>query len=374
MTDTTKTIDDHIADLAAFRARQKEQDKSNGHHGEREEPAGQQRAKTQSASLPTVPYDVLARRERIPARCLIAEILPAEEAMLLSGKERSFKSFLTMEWCKSAATGLSLFGAYAVPEAVRVLLIDLENSRSRLCDRLDASLAHDGLGTSDLGGRLRVMDRDELPRWHCHALGLARLEATLVEHAPALVVIDNLRKCMPPGKDEKEAKDMLPVVTALAQMCETYHTSLVLVHHDRRDGTGYSGSGSITGSLGNDVHVKYNRKTRIASVYCESMRNAEPFAPFAVTMGLDGALVPTELPDDEEDDEEDYGTQVLDALKPGAKTVRELRDLTGLGRAALAPTIQRLKATKEVIEVGERAGGRGKRAMQYGLPAPQPRS
>jgi hypothetical protein len=186
---------------------------------------------------------------------------------------------------------------------------------------------------------------------------------------PALVVVDNLRRATPPGKDEKESKDMLPVASALAQMCETHHTALILVHHDRRDGSGYSGSGSLAGSMANDVHVCYDRKTRIATVRCESMRNAEPFEPFAVAMGRGGALVLVDVPDDDEE-RDDPGATVLHALRDGCKTVAQIIDLSGLTQRQVRPTLARLVATRAVIELpGQRDGTVGRSALRYALAA-----
>jgi hypothetical protein len=330
-------------------------------------------AGTQDADpLPVVPYEVLAARARITQSFLIAGILPAEEGMLLSAKERSFKSFLTMEFSKACVLGRPLFGAFAVPEPLRVLLIDLENTRSRLCDRMDAALKHDGYSAADCGSRLVVLDRDDLPRWEYDAVGLARLAATVRRERPRLVVLDNLRRGTPAGRDECTTKDMLPVVRALAEMCEQEHTALILVHHDRRDGTGFSGSGALSGSMANEVHVKYDRKSRVATVHCESMRNAEPFTNFAVTMGRDGALVLCDLPEDAEDEEEqDCSEAVLHSLDAGAKMIKEIVDCTGLARLEVRGILGRLQAMRLVCIVGERNVGRGRPAQLYGRVSPK---
>lgn len=117
--------------------------------------------------------------------------------------------------------------------------------------------------------------------------------------------------------------------------------------------------------MANDVHVRVNRATRVSTVHAESMRNAEPFAPFAVALGPGPALVPVEMPDDE-DGEPDYGFLVLEATKTRAKTMRELCDEIGHSRTVLGPTVQRLLATGSLVAVPGPTGGRGKPAVAYG--------
>jgi hypothetical protein len=320
-----------------------------------------------------VTFEALAARPRVAQRFLIDRLLPAEEAVLISGRERSFKSFLTMEWALSVALGRRFLDTYVVERPATVLLFDLENRAGRLCDRVEAALRRDGLSTADLGGRLLVFDRDNAPgRWRFTTQSMAALEILLARYRPGLVVVDNVRKATPPGKDEREGKDMLPIMDTMVEMCDQARAALVMVHHDRRDGSGASGSGAILSTPGNVVQIKHDRATRISVVTCDSMRNAEPFAPFAVTVARNGALRATEMPDgdEEEDERPDHGPAILGALRSGGKSVGELCAATELSARQVRYALKALVVREDVIDTGQtRRTATGKPAVVYGLAA-----
>lgn len=319
--------------------------------------------------LPLVTFEELATRPRAAQRMLVGNILPAEEATLVSARERSFKSFLTMEWAKSVALGRTCMGHFEIERPETVLLFDLENRAARLCDRIEASLARDGLTAYDFHGRLLVFDREQAVRFKFDALGLTALAHTIERQKPALVVVDNLRKATPAGKDEKEGKDMLPLMDGLVSLCEGVGTALVLVHHNRRDDTGFSGSGTISTTSANTINIVRDRQSGIAIVKCDSMRNTEPFAPFAIAMGRDGALRMTDVPERDDEDEPDRGGMILDALRTGALTTAQIATATDLSTKQVRAVLKRLVLAEIVVEAGEWKPDTGKPATLYGLAA-----
>lgn len=340
---------------------------SNGNgHGPMQAPA------REIPRIPLVTFEELALRPRLPVRFLVGRHVVAGESTLVSARERSYKSFVTMEWATAVALGRSCLGQFDVDRPESVILFDLENKPGRLCDRVEAKLRRDGLDAHDFGGRLIIFDRDNAPdRWRFNAISLAGLGQAIETYQPALVVIDNLRKATPAGKDEKDGKDMLPIIDGLVELCDQTETALILVHHDRRDGSGFSGSGVLVSSPANYIQVKKDRQSGVAVINCDSMRNAEPFEPFAVVMGKDGALRLTEVPEQDEPSEpaSNHGVSILKALDQGGRTIAELAAATSLSERQVRPVVKRLLAAEVLVELGDRETSAGVRPMVYGRAA-----
>jgi len=242
-----------------------------------------------------------------------------------------------------------------------VLLIDLENRPDRLRERIHASLRRDGLTRDDLHDNLLLLDRAKgLPQWQLDRETLRQTAEQIEQHKPLLVIVDNLRRSLPSGKDEKDAKDINPLLRDLVHMCEQVDAALLIVHHMRKDGETYSGSSSLASTPGNVIMVHRNHNTGVATVRAESMRNAENFAPFSVMMGPDEALqladgVSVEAGQDD---------RIIHALDDGDKTVAELVEATGLTESKVRAQVERLAQTGKIIAVDERQGAKGGKAAK----------
>lgn len=337
----------------------------NGHHHTHDADAD-----SDHAALPVASFEEIDQRRYEPARFLVESILPAGEATLVSALERSLKSYLVMEWALSIALGRAFLDRYPARRGT-VLLIDLENRIDRLRDRVRASLRRDGLEPSDLEGRLLLFDRQkDAPRWQLDADTLHATRRTIVAHTPALVIVDNFRKATPAGKDEKDTRDVLPLLNSLLAICEAQDAALVLVHHNRKDDGSYSGSGAIASTVANTVLVQRDRATGIATVRAETMRNSENFMPFGIVMGEDGALrhvtVAASAP---AASKPDRGGDVLGCLARGAKTIEEISQDTGISPYLTREEIKRLIDSGAVVKAGKRQGDKGTPSTLYGLPA-----
>lgn len=166
---------------------------------------------------------------------LIDNVLDQGTVGLLYGRWGTGKSFVTLDWALSVATGRAWQGR--ATRKCRVLYVAAEGAYG-LKGRIDAW---------ETGWQTQVGDTiDILPR----AVNLTRgrdiveLAALVEANGYGLIVIDTLARCMV-GADENSAKDCGEVVDTLVRLRE--HTpagrGVVLgVHHTGKDGKTFRGS------------------------------------------------------------------------------------------------------------------------------------
>jgi hypothetical protein len=326
--------------------------------------------------LPVMTFGELSRRPHEAQKMLVGELQPAEESTLVTGLERSFKSFYLMEQAICVARGEKFLDYFPTTKA-KVLLFDLENSDDRLYDRVHNALVVRGLDDDALGEDLLILDRSHATeRLWLSAEQIANVEATLDAFCPDYVILDNLRRAMPPGKTENDTKDMLPIMVAMCHMCEQRKIALAIAHHDRRDGSGPSGSGALLSTPANVIQLQPHRDTTTSTVRCDSMRNCPPFASFKITVNAEtGTLVLLELPGGKrEGQQKAHHELVEDALKAAnrALSVEELEHQTGLTRRQLDPVIDAMVQQSRLVFVGFGLSSGGRAPKLYGLPANPP--
>jgi hypothetical protein len=329
--------------------------------------------------LPLLSYEDFSEQEFPERPDLITGILPAAESTLVYGAPRSCKSFLTMEMAISVALGRAFLdhAEYAVPEGLVVILLDLENPPGRLNKRIAASLASKGVQKSDLGGRLIILNRLVMEHpWTLTPINMARLFKAIGTHKPDLVIMDNVRRAMPPGKDEKKSEDMQPIANQLIEsVCDRAGCALVIVHHDRRDESSYSGSGSLGSSPANTIHVQADRTLRVSQVICDSMRNAEPFETFMIEIDKNDMALKMASAAKRAAAPKSLADKITDALATGKQTVAALAILTGSSEFLVRKEIKGLMRWGRIIELppdqdaDKRAGNQ---ARWYGLAAADP--
>lgn len=200
-----------------------------------------------------------------PMRWAIPEILP-EGLTLLVGKPKLGKSWLALSVALSIAAGGRALGTQPVTQG-DILYLALEDNARRLQARARQLLA-------SMEGVPSGMDFAlDWPR--LGAGGLGRLEDYLKTHPSVrLVVIDTWAKIAPPSGERRctQYEGDYESLTPLKHLADTYHVSMVAVHHLRKTGSTdvldeITGSTGLTGAVDGMLILKRERGQAEASLF-----------------------------------------------------------------------------------------------------------
>jgi hypothetical protein len=200
-----------------------------------------------------------------PVRWVVPEILP-EGLTLLAGKPKLGKSWLALSLALSIAAGGVALGKQPVPQG-DVLYLALEDNARRLQARTRQLLAS---MTEVPDGLDFALDWPRLTDG-----GLSHLEEYLRTHPNTrLVVIDTWAKVAPKTDTRRctQYEGDYDALTPLKKLAETYHVSILAVHHLRKTGASdvldeITGSTGITGAVDGTLILKRERGQMDATLF-----------------------------------------------------------------------------------------------------------
>jgi hypothetical protein len=200
-----------------------------------------------------------------PVRWVVPDILP-EGLTLLAGKPKLGKSWLALSLALSIAAGGVALGKQAVTQG-EVLYLALEENARRLQARARQLLA---LMTEVPHGLEFALDWPRLAEG-----GLSYLEEYLKTHPHTrLVVIDTWAKVAPRTDTRRctQYEGDYEALTPLKQLAETYHVSILAVHHLRKTGAAdvldeITGSTGMTGAVDGALILKRERGQLDATLF-----------------------------------------------------------------------------------------------------------
>jgi hypothetical protein len=200
-----------------------------------------------------------------PVRWTIPEILP-EGLTLLAGKPKLGKSWLALAVALSIAAGGVALGAQPVASG-DVLYLALEDNARRLQSRARRLLATMNGTPSNLDFAL------DWPR--LGEGGLAYLEEYCKAHPGLrLVVIDTWARVAPSSGERRcsQYEGDYESLTPLKRLADTYHVSILAVHHLRKTGSSdvldeIIGSTGVTGAVDGAMILKRDRGQTDATLF-----------------------------------------------------------------------------------------------------------
>jgi len=200
-----------------------------------------------------------------PVRWTIPEILP-EGLTLLAGKPKLGKSWLALSVALSIAAGGVALGAQPVTKG-DVLYLALEDNARRLQSRARRLLESMTETPSNLDFALGWPRLGEG--------GLAYLEEYLKAHPDLrLVVIDTWARVAPPSGERRcsQYEGDYESLTPLKRLADTYHVSILAVHHLRKTGSSdvldeIIGSTGVTGAVDGTMILKRDRGQTEATLF-----------------------------------------------------------------------------------------------------------
>jgi hypothetical protein len=200
---------------------------------------------------------------------VIEKVLLEESLGVIGGIPGLFKSILALSFAKAILTGEDLWGKFRVLKKGPVLIIDEENPRGLLKDRLK---------------KLGLLGTD-LPLHFIHFQGLKidnekhfnHLTEKIKEIKPVLVIIDSFVRVH--GQKEDDASAMRLVMSQLRKIANL-GTTVLLIHHHRKGEAPLQqrlrGSGDIPAGI--DIEYAVVSKDINLIEFCSVKTRVEPLA------------------------------------------------------------------------------------------------
>jgi hypothetical protein len=174
---------------------------------------------------------------------LIDQLWTAQAVGIIGGSPKSYKTWMALELAVAVASGSACLARFAVPLAGPVLLYAAEDSEAALRLRLESLARHHALDLASVNIRVITTDSLRLDR----KADQERLEATLLLHRPALLILDPLVRLH--AIDENAAGEIAALLGDLRLLQRKTGSAIALVHHAKKNvaangGAGYSLRGS----------------------------------------------------------------------------------------------------------------------------------
>jgi hypothetical protein len=246
-------------------------------------------------------YQELLRRERTDPPWRVEGLFVKEGIALLSGDAGAGKTWLSLTFACSVASGEAALGAFPVEQGP-VVYYDLEAGEHLLAQRLALLARAHPTWRTELPIHVRVRPELDLAR----AETLRILQQDLDEFHPALLVLDPLRAAY--AADEDRSHAVRPIYTTLGRLIQGTGASVLLPHHVRKLQPGGAQSGLNAASqrargsgdhrAAVDSHLTLTREGRgRVRVDQEKSRHAEPVPSFLFALEVEGdGLVPRYIP------------------------------------------------------------------------------
>jgi AAA domain len=179
-------------------------------------------------------------------RWLIQGLWPADAYGVLAAQEKAGKTWAALDLAVSVATGRPWLDHFACPSPGPVLVFLGEGGERATVRRIEAIATAKDVDPNQLADRLRLCFR--VPRLAAPGAGseLAAIQAELVDHPAALVVLDPLYLAAA-GASGSNLYDMGAVLQAIQGVCQHAGCALLVVTHWNKTGDG-RGADRISGA------------------------------------------------------------------------------------------------------------------------------
>jgi len=191
---------------------------------------------------------------------LVEGLWTAAAVGVIGGQPKAGKTTLALDMAVSVASASPCLGTFPVHTPGPVLLYAAEESAATLRARLETIARLRGLDFDQLDVRVIVTNSLRLDR----SDDQVRLEATVMLHRPALLILDPLIRIH--MADENASGDVAALLGYLRTLQRKCGTAIALVHHVRKNissttGAGYSlrGSSDLYAWLDSFLYLKNNR-------------------------------------------------------------------------------------------------------------------
>lgn len=210
---------------------------------------------------------------------LIDQLWTQHAVGIIGGTPKSYKTWMALEMAVAVASGSACLATFTVPSPGPVLLYAAEDSESALRSRLQSLARHHGLDLAYLDIRVITADALRLDR----RADQERLQATLLLHWPALLILDPLVRLH--AIDENAAGEIAALLGYLRLLQRKTGAAIALVHHARKNvsangGAGYSlrGSSDLYAWVDSFLYLRRHHGQLMLSAEHRSASGAAPLA------------------------------------------------------------------------------------------------
>lgn len=270
-------------------------------------------AETETPRLLTLSGEDLYDKQYQPRQFLVDGLIQRGDFIVLAGRPKSGKSWLTLQLAQAIDQGQPFLGRAATK--AKVLLLALEDGQRRVHERLhvrkwrpkNTVIAFDCLPFDDHRG-------DPGP-------GLDQLFNTIRESCAEIVVVDTLRKALSGRSDESSNSEMAAILYRLADFAHASNVAILLTHHTTKSPVAddpfasVRGAGAIRGSYDLGIVLQRDPKEREAILHVES-RDLEIEA---MTITFDAATGWSYT----------GNSQQIEQIRGGRKIINALREMGG---------------------------------------------
>lgn len=292
---------------------------------------------------------------------LIDGVLPRDSYGIVRGRDASFKSFITLDWAMSLATGRPWQGKKV--DQVKVLYVAAEGY-SGLILRRDAWETHHGLKACD--SWLKILP--EPVNLYRDKAGVAALVEYIQEEGFGLVVFDTLRRCS--GGADGNGSDMGVVVDAMQEVrLATDGGTVLAVAHTGKSDDDTRGFSGIEDDADFVHSVKRDGTRLVTTLQVEKMKDGPDGHKFdlslmRVTTGEETSLVvqppgggTSSIFDDIEINENDqvFMATMLEHFRHTGTTMPKLIELSGIPKTTAYEVKKRL-TEQGFLEIQDKRG------------------
>ncbi len=304
--------------------------------------------------------------------------LPDKSITFMVSAPGGFKTWSLFDLAISVASGLPFFGEFEVTKPGPVIVIQQEDASGMLADRMGliAYAKHgiwpepddieDGMFEINVLPDMPIMLHPDRKLMFRDAEVMAALEKTIAEVRPRLILIDPLYYAS--GTEDFMAgavTDMAPI----KRWRDNYGCSVMFIHHTSKSAAGFSrqeGWGSQFLNAFSEGGIQVRRNEDEESIVCHRYFKAtEPLCKkkieFEISTTAPFRYATTATDATEEDcanatkrDNDPAPAPKMDLLqcvRGGSKTVEQLAEMTGKGKAATKRAIAKLSASGQVREL-----------------------
>lgn len=311
-----------------------------------------------------------------PIRWLVQDVWGEAEVGFISGAPKSYKSWFALDLAVSVATGLPFLGKYN-SRPRRTLLVQEEDPRSVLQDRLVKVAGRKGLVGAEVVSRTRISMRYDLPDdlFIISNQGLTLTNEDHLEEMEQFIKLNNVGFVimdplfmMAEGLDEFKAFEMMAgVLKPLKRLRARTGVALCLVHHHTKnsqaqDARAMYGSVALWAWEEAALHINVASPGRIV---VDRFSKHSKLMPLTVTVGDTSAGW---NPDVHEGIVSNV--EMLDYLGqfPEGVTVEEAAATTGLTKDTATRELKKLESEGKVTRrPGPATGKRGRRPTLWAL-------
>lgn len=314
----------------------------------------------------------------------------------ISGRSKSYKTWIALDLALSVVSGQPFLGRYGVQRTGPVLLIQEEDPTAVLQERLRLIAKSKGMLP-----RVTTLRSDyieiEYPEWPLHIINLqgfnlgstekvAQVRKLIAEINPILVILDPLIVLLPQGVDEYKGVEVSAVLQSIKMWREEFGCAVAIVHHWNKgkseNGERFAehmyGSFAFHAWLESALHVLPvipegdDDDKQITSVIVEREFKAAPSGRgLKLKFNIDSVKDYTYSVEFEDNTKVGPREQeILDFIaQAGPTSTPELVASTGRGRTDIVEIAGRLVRAK--LLMGRKGGGRNRPTM-YWLPDQKP--